>query len=325
MLTAFVTGGSGFLGTNLVQLLAARGWRVIVFDRKPPDLGPDQPAEVQTILGDIINREACWRAMPPAVDAVFHLAGDTSHWKLADAQQTRVNVLGTRSVVAAALSRSARRLVHTSSIAAYGFHPDTIDEHCQSRAMEAPINYFQSKHQAELEVRRGIAQGLDAVLLNPANIIGPHDHGGWSRLFKLIQQGRLPGVPPGRGSFCHVGEVAQAHLAAFERGRCGHNYLLGGADASFVELVGEIGRLLGRPVPERPTPALALKAWGRLSLWGSYFTRREPELTPEKALLVCSRLVCSSSKAASELGYGQVPLLAMLKDCHRWMTQAGLL
>jgi len=322
--TAFVTGGAGFLGLNLAEQLLSAGWEPVIFDSAAPDAQMEKRG-VSLVKGDITDPASCERSLPARVDAVFHLAGDTSHWKPGDARQTKVNVEGTRNVVSAALRSGARRFVHTSSIAAYGFQPSRITEETRSTALDSTINYFRSKRLAELEVMRGTEQGLDAVILNPANILGPHDRSGWSRFFRLIDQGRLPGVPPGRASFCHAREVAAAHIAAWERGRSGHHYLLGGADATFLEMVQLIGKLLGRPAPSRTTPAFLSKLAGRLSLWRSYLTRQEPDLTPEKATLLSSELLCSSEKAERELGYQSVPLETMLEDCHRWLLAQGLL
>jgi len=323
--TAFVTGGAGFLGLNLVEQLLAAEWEVVVFDTATPDAAQMAKRGVSFVKGDITDPAACERALPPGADAVFHVAGDTSHWKRGDGRQTRVNVEGTRNVVSAALRGGVQRLVHTSSIAAYGFQPGRISEEMSSTALDSPINYFRTKRLAELEVQRGRERGLDAVILNPSNILGPHDRSGWSRFFTLIDQGRLPGVPTGRASFCHAREVAAAHLSAWERGRSGHHYLLGGADATFLEVVQRIGELLGRPTPSRATPALLSKLAGRLSLWGSTLTRREPDITPEKATLLSSDLLCSSAKAERELGYLSVPLQDMLEECHRWLLAQGLL
>ncbi len=325
MKTAFVTGGAGFLGVNLVEQLVSGGWEVIVFDAAAANAGWMEERGVSLVRGDITDRASCERALPSGVDAVFHLAGNTSHWKLGDERQTKVNVDGTRNVVEAALQGRALRLLHTSSIAAYGFQPSRIHEEMRSTALGSSINYFRTKRLAEIEVERGIEQGLDAVILNPSNIVGAHDPSGWSRFFRLIEEQRLPGVPSGRSSFCHARAVAAAHIAAFERGRSGHHYLLGGADATFLELVQRIGKLLGRRTPSRATPALLSKLAGRLSLWGSYLTRREPDLTPEKATLLSSELICSSEKAERELGYRSAPLQTMLEDCHRWMLDEGLL
>jgi len=325
MKLALVTGGAGFLGMNLVEQLLEAQWNVRVLDRDLPGTVPFEVSGVEWLQGDIADPAAMEQALPERVDAVFHVAGDTTHWRLGDARQTRVNVEGTRVVAAAALKRKARRFIHTSSIAAYGFHPGRITEEAPSRALESRINYFRTKRLAELEVHRGIEQGLDAVILNPANIIGAYDRSGWSRLFPMVEQGRLPGAPPALVSFCHAREVARAHVSAQEKGRTGHHYLLGGADATFFEFAREIGRILGRKVPRKPTPAWVLRLYGRLSYWGSCLTRREPDLTPEKADLVTNDLVCSSEKAEKELDYHPASLTAMLEDCHLWLVKEGLL
>jgi len=322
MKTAFVTGGAGFLGRNLVEELLESNFDVVVFDRDSPDVILGERG-VSFVQGDLTDASACERAMPHGVDAVFHVAGDTTHWRLGDSLQTKVNVDGTRAVAAAAIHRGAGRFILTSSIAAFGFQPERITEETTSSALDSSINYFRSKRLAEIEVLEAVGRGLDAVILNPANIIGRYDASGWSRFFRLIDEGRLPGVPPGSGSFCHAREVARAHVAAFERGRSGHHYLLGGVDATFLEVVQRIGALLDRPTPKRPIPAFVSKAAGRLALWGSYLTRREPDLTPEKAALLSSDLLCSSDKAEKELAYRPVALDVMLEECHRWLREEG--
>jgi len=325
MASAFVTGGAGFVGMNLIECLLSKKWKVTIMDLSSSNARYFEDVGVQLVIGDITDPVSCENALPEHTDAVFHVAGNTSHWKLGDQLQTKVNVDGTRNMVKAALKKNAGRFIYTSTISTYGFQPERITEDTKSSADNYWINYFRTKRLAELEVHDGIKRGLDAVILNPSNIIGPHDVAGWSRLFYLINDNSLPGIPPGSGSFCHSKEVASAHIAAYENGRCGHNYLLGGADATFQVLVEEIGKLLGKKVPARPTPAFILKIIGRLSQWGSYVTQKEPDLTPEKALLVSSDLVCSSKKAQDELGYTPRTLLSMLKDCYQWLINEKLI
>ena len=322
---AIVAGGNGFLGLNLISELSSSGWHTTVFDMSLSHLEKLNPDRTTLILGDITDPESCERAMPEGVDAVFHLAGNTSHWKLGDDRQTKVNINGTRNMVKAALKRKAKRFVYTSSIAAYGFQPGLITEETTSNADNYWINYFRTKRQAEIEVHRGIESGLDAVMLNPSNIVGPYDHYGWSRMFRLVNEDKLPGAPPGKASFCHVKEVAKAHISAHERGTTGHNYLLGGSDATWLEFMNEIAVLLGKKTHKKPIPAFVLKTIGQLSLYVSYITKKEPDVTPEKAKLVCSDLICSTEKAVKELDYKVVHLNDMLKDCHQWMISERML
>ncbi len=319
MKTAFVTGGAGFLGINLIHRLLANNWHVVSMDLSSSNTTVLEESGVQCVVGDITDPACCENLIPVNAHAVFHVAGNTSHWKLGDELQTRVNVDGTRNMVIASLKKNVKRFIYTSSIAAYGFQSNQITEDSVSTSENHWINYFRTKLLAEQEIHKGISKGLDAVILNPSNIIGPYDFSGWSRLFHLINESRLPGVPPGRASFCHARDVADAHISAFENGRCGHNYLLGGVDASFHELVREIGKLLMKKVPARPTPGFILKTIGRASYGLSIVSRKEPDLTPEKAKLVCSELVCSSQKAINELGYQPHSLSSMLKDCHQWL------
>ena len=323
--TAFVTGANGFVGLNLVQELLAQGWRVIALHRAGSDIKYLQRMRAERAVGDVTHRASLMRALPEAVDAVFHVAGDTGLWARNNAQQDRVNIEGTRHMVAAALEKRARRFVHTSTISAYGLQRGRIDERSEQLGRVSPVNYQRSKFLAEEEVRAGIARGLDAVILNPGAIMGAYDTHNYARVTMLVVAGKLPGIPPGSLPFCHVREVAKAHVAAFERGRKGENYLLGGTDARFLELVREIGAATGRSVPQRPTPAWVLRTLGLLGGAASHLTGRQPTLTPEASRMVTRNVSCDSSKAMRELGFRAVPLREMVGDCVAWLDAEGLL
>jgi len=157
-------------------------------------------------------------------------------------------------------------------------------------------------------------------------LVGPWDRNNWSQMLTMVWQGTLPGIPPGFGSFCHISEVAKAHWQAALVGEKGHNYILSGADASFVELIQEIGRLLGKKVPSKPIPHWVLVVVGRLSVWLSAFTGKEPEMTPEKVLIVSEVLKVTSKKAQKALGYRtDASLHQMLDDCFQWMIKEKLI
>jgi dihydroflavonol-4-reductase len=263
--------------------------------------------------------------MPQDVDAVFHVAGDTSLWSQRDAEQDRVNIDGTRNVVGAALEKRARRFVHTSSISAYGLQRGRIDERAAQLGGVSPVNYQRSKYLAEEAVRAGLARGLHAVILNPAGILGRYDTRNYARLVTMVAAGTLPGVPPGSLSFCHAREVARAHIAATTRGRTGENYLLGGTDASLLELVREIGTALGKPLPRRATPAWVLRAMGAIGDLRGRLTGVQPTVTFEAAHMATRDVSCDCAKATRELGYRAVPLGEMVRDSVAWLAAEGLL
>lgn len=323
--TAFVTGATGFVGLNLVEQLLARGWRVIALHRAGADLKYLARMPAERAVGDITDAPSLLRALPEGVDAVFHVAGDINLWSRRNALQDRINIEGTRNMVAATLERRARRFVHTSSVSAYALQRGRLDERTPMLGKYSWVNYNRSKHLAEEEVRAGIARGLDAVILNPGAILGPYDTRGYARIVKMIAAGTLPGVPPGAMPFCDVREVARAHIAAFERGGKGENYLLGGTDATFVELFREIGAVLGRPVPSRATPAWVLRLLGAAGALRGALTGVEPRLTPEMARQATRELTCDCSKAMAALGYRTVPLRDMVRDSVAWLAAEGLL
>ncbi len=325
MPVAFVTGATGFLGQHIVEQLQEKGWTVTALVR--PGISADHLKRpgIQTVTGDILDRESLRKGMPENPDAVFHVAASTAQWRPMNQLQHDVNVTGTRNMVETALEKSCGRFIHTSSIAVYGVHHGQISEDTPSNAVKRGSGYMKTKYLAEQEVEAGIRKGLDAVFINPPHIMGRYDRRNWASLIRLIAENKLPGIPPGKGSFSHAPAVARAHLNAVEKGQTGERYLLGGTEATFLELIREAGRLLNVPVGNRTTPAWILRMVGRLSDWTSRLTRKEPELTPEKVQLVTENLTCSGEKAQRELDFQPVPVTVMLEDTINWMRLEGLL
>jgi dihydroflavonol-4-reductase len=322
--TAFVTGGSGFVGLNIVALLKELGWRVVAIHRAKSNTVYLERLGAELRECGLDDPRALAAAMPPDIDSVFHVAGDVSWWRGNDARLERTNVVGTRNVVEAALSVRAKRFVHTSSVAAFGIGHPVIVETTPSNAADSPFAYIRTKWLGEQEVRKGMARGLDAVILNPGNIMGPYDTTSWARMFKVLKQRKLPGVPPGSGSYTHAREVAKAHVEAAARGRTGEQWLLGGTDATYAELVAIMAELLGVPAP-KPLPAFVLKTLGQINDLISLVTRKEPDITVGTATLVCSRWRIDSSKAERELGYRPVALRTMVEDSFKWLKAEGRL
>ena len=204
--TGFITGATGFLGLNVVDALLAQGWRVVALHRSHSNVSRLRERNVSLAEGALDDRASLERAIPGGCDAVFHLAGNVSMWSGHDAQQTRDNVDGTRNVAAAALAKGARRFVHTSTVAVWGRQARVpFDETAPKNGATSIMNYARSKLRGEDEVKAAVAAGLDAVILNPCHIVGRYDVNGWSKMISLVAGGKLPGVPPGRGSFCDAG------------------------------------------------------------------------------------------------------------------------
>jgi nucleoside-diphosphate-sugar epimerase len=323
--TAFVTGATGFLGQNLAERLVAAGWAVTAFHRPGAALGVLPSLPISLASGELLETRALVATMPKGVDAVFHLAGDTSMWRGQRVRQARVNVEGTRNALAAAFGAGALRFVHVSTWATYDLSRGEVDETTPQIGGRSTIGYVKTKYLGELLVRAAGERGLDAVIVNPAHIVGRYDRHNWARLIVMAATGRLPGVPPGSGSFAHGAAVADALIGAAERGRRGENYLIGGADAGFLDLVGEVGRLVGRRVPRRTTPAPLLRLAGWFGGLQGALTGREPAVTPEGVAMALTHARIVSTKAERELGYRPAPLSVMVEDSVRWLKAEGLI
>lgn len=324
--TAYVTGSNGFLGVNIVQQLLKDGWQVYALRRKTSNTRDLDRLPVTQVEGDVLDKASLERTMPEKVDAVFHVAADTGMWSQLAERQNRINIEGTRNVVAVALAKKAKRLVHTSSIGSFGpIFDQVVTEDTPSRALQGNINYYRSKYLAEQEVFKGIEQGLDAVIMNPAQIVGPHDYNYNPLIFHTIKQGKMLGVPVGVTVAGHVRDYARAHVVAVDKGRKGERYLLGGVSASFGDIFETVGNIVGKPPKWRfPLPPALLSGLASVMDKVSQFTRKEPLLTPEKVLLLNNTVRISSEKAARELGFSTCSLHEMFNDCYTWMQREGL-
>ena len=305
--TAFVTGASGFIGTNLVKQLGEAGWSVIAMHRETSDLTYLRQFPATRVVGDIGDREFLEGAIPEGVDAVFHLAGNVSFDSAGDEAQTHANVAGTRAVVEVANAKNVGRFVHTSTGAVFGLHDGVpIDETAPSNADEIPVNYCRSKKAAEDIVLEAAAADLDAVCVNPGNVVGPYDRVLWGPFVQAIASGAMTTVGTGGGAFCHIDETAKAHITAYERGRRGERYILAGANEKFATAARIVAEIVGVPAPVETG-------------------ERNPDASDEIHFVTNRTQIMLCDKAVRELGFKPVPLRTMFEDLCAWMREEGLL
>jgi nucleoside-diphosphate-sugar epimerase len=323
--TGFVTGGTGFVGTNLVNELVSQGWDVTCLHRASSDLKYLRRHPVKLKVGDLNDAASLELAMPEGVDAVFHVAADTSSWSAHDATQTATNVMGTRNVVNAARKRGAKRFVFTSTASAYARQDGPLSEQSQSTAMNSWINYERSKWLSEEEVRQGVRDGLSAVIINPCAVFGPYDTSVWGSVFSVIKAGKLALIPPGSVPINHVAEVVRAHIAAVERGRTGENYILNGEHVSFATIFREMARVMGVELKAPVVPGFVFKGMARVAALVATIRGTDPDMTPEMADILCRDNRVETDKAERELGYRRVPLKQCVEDSYAWLKGEGLL
>ena len=318
MKTACLTGATGCVGRNLVDELLKDGWDVIVLHRKSSDLSRLAGCAVRFQEVDLHDPESVKASIPPGTDAVFHVAGNTSYWAAEAEQQWKDNVLATRNIVSAALDRKAGRLIFTSTGATLPFQH--FDAEHSSRIKNG---YIRTKRLAELEVYRGIVRGLDAVILQPIIVIGAYDRNNYAEIFLNMKNSPIRACFPGRISFCHAADVARAHIQAYEKGRRGEHYVLGGTFTTWFQAFrGICGRLgVGDPIV---VPKSILMIVSYFMVFGAMLTRKKPLLTPDVIRLLEDASDVSDFdqwKAREELGYRSRPLDVMIEDCYNWLVK----
>ena len=303
-----VTGATGFVGATLTRALVEDGAPVRILRRPSSslDLLGDAADAVEHVEGDV-TEWASARAAAEGVAQVYHAAAFVGFGGKKDrGALIAVNVEGTANVVDAARQAGAGRLVHVSSIAALGRLPvprGTLDETAEWRASPANTRYAESKHLAELEVQRGVAEGLDAVIVNPAVIFGPGRPGdNTMRVVERVRDGRVPAIPAGGTCVVDVADVAEGMRRAMAQGQTGERYILGGENLAWATIFQTLADALGVDPPTRRLgPGLAYALGAANELVGA-FARRRPVITRETARTVSGFYRYSNRKAAETLG-----------------------
>jgi dihydroflavonol-4-reductase len=322
-----ITGGNGFIGSNLAHLMMSRGHEVRVLIRESSDVSNLQGFDVARCIADVRNKEELQAALKGA-EIVFHTAAIVSFWKPLRQLQHEVNVIGTRNVVQACLTAGVRRLVHTSSIAALGYPADGTagSETTEFNWQSYENGYKNSKHFAELEILRGIELGLDAVMVNPSVVIGPGDvHFNGGGFIRSVAKGFVPFYIRGGTNIAFVDDVAKGQAAAAEKGRAGNRYILGGENLTHRKVLQTIAEIVGVQSPRLPIPVPLVKAAAKVFDAAGIITGKEPMITSELISGAGKHIWYSSAKAERELGYSITPFREAVERTYRWYREQHLL
>jgi dihydroflavonol-4-reductase len=321
-----VTGAAGHVGANLVLALLAQGRAVRVLAHK--DRRAFQGLEVEVVPGDIRDLDSLLEALKDA-EVVYHLAAYISlsrdEWALLEA----INVGGTRNVVEACLRRGVRRLVHFSTIhtIAQPTADVSVDE---SNSLVESRNYppyDRSKAAAEREVRRGIEQGLGAVIVSPTGIIGPNDYkpSHFGEALLRLANGRLPSLVSGGFDWVDVRDVVWGAMRAEEKAPVGAKYILSGHWVSMLELAKMVEQLTGVPAPGFVCPMWLARVGAPFVSSFDRLSGRRPLYTSVSLQALRDNRKISHHKATEELGYQPRPFKETLIDTLRWFEENGQL
>jgi dihydroflavonol-4-reductase len=319
-----VTGATGFIGGNVARALCQRGVAVRVFardGRRPPALAG---FDYETAGGDLADDGAVARAVG-GCRFVIHAAAAIAFWCRdghAFEAVRRVNVGGTRAVLAAAAAAGVERVVHVSTVDAIGLPPPgrVADETTDWPPGRIDTVYAITKREAE---EAALSAAVDTVVVNPGFVIGPYDPKPSSgRLLRELLRAPVVFYPTrGGNNVVAVRDVVAGTLAALEQGRRGERYILGGENLTYRSLFERALRIIGRRPPLLPLPRAAAVLAGRALELTSRATGREPKLTVSLARLAFADHYYDSSKAVRELGLPHSPIDAAIAEALAWLRE----
>ncbi len=320
-----VTGASGHIGANLVRELLANGrsLRCLVHEhtRGLDGLGVPQ------VPGDLLDVDSLCRAFEGA-EIVYHLAARISLSRKDFRETEAVNVVGTRNVVEACLRTGVRRLVHFGSIHSLEQQPfdEPMDEDRPLALSSAAAAYDRSKALGILEIRKGLERGLDAVMVLPTGVLGPHDFepSYFGQVIVRLATGKLPALVAGGFDWVDVRDVVAGTLAAAEKAPSGRMYLLSGSWESVTEIARMVSEIAGGAVPPRVPMWLASSAAPLLETWAR-FTGTTPLYTRMSLATLRSNRHVSHERAARELGFRPRSFQETLRDTVAWFRDNGRL
>jgi dihydroflavonol-4-reductase len=325
---AMVTGATGFVGAAVARALLREQWQVRILARRGSDRRNLKNLDVEVAEGDLGDLGSLERAAQ-GCDGLFHVAADYRLGARDPTELYRVNVEGTRNVLNAGVRSGVRRIVYTSSVATIGIPADGTpgDERTASSLANMIGHYKRSKYLAEEVVRDAAQGGVSVVIVSPSTPVGPGDvkPTPTGQLVLDAAAGRMPAYVDTGLNIVHVDDVAAGHLLAYEHGKPGERYILGGEDMGLREILEVIARLEGRNPPRVRLPYGLVLPIAYVAEGFAKLTGRSGRITLEGVRMSRKKMFFSSAKAARELGYRWRPPVQAFEDAIRWFRDNGLL
>ncbi len=322
---ALVTGATGCVGANVVAALLERGYAVRALRRATSTTDALDGLDPEPAIGDVLDPPSLVAAMRGCA-LVFHVAAVSDYWRTSAERIYQVNVEGTRNVLAAAEETGVERVVYTSSVGALGIpQPGRLLD--ESATFNLPPNRFiygHSKHLAEQVVQQAIARGLDAVIVNPAGVMGARDvHWIGGSILRAVERGLAWFAPPGGLNWVDAEIAGLGHVLAAERGRTGERYILGGENISHRAALEIIAEVVGGRRPLATVPRSLMNLVAMLTDGSNALRSGVPLFSGEQARLSAANIYCDCRKARQELGLPMIPFRTIVERAYDWYKMHG--
>ncbi|MEX0812360.1 MAG: SDR family NAD(P)-dependent oxidoreductase [Chitinophagales bacterium] len=320
-----VTGASGFVGSYLCRYLLKEGFEVRALKRKTSDLSllGESQNEIEWVEGDILEVDSLAEAMD-GIEKVYHSAAVVSYSKQKEKALFKVNVEGTANVVNTALEKNVKKLLHVSSVAAIGKAKSdellTEEQQWEEDGTNSPYGF--SKYLAEMEVWRGMAEGLSAVIINPSFVLGA---GKWSdssvKIFQRVYEG-LSFYPKGSNGYVDVRDVAKVAIELMESNINRQRFIVNTDNLSYRSVFSQIALAMGKKPPTIPLngPMIYL-GWG-LDRIKSLFTGSEPVINRATIKLTQRNYGYSNEKLKDAINYEFGLMEKVIQETSQKMLEA---
>jgi len=331
-MNCFVTGASGFIGSNLVHELVARGHRVKALLRPGTDVRGLAGAEFRRVTGDMGDPKLLQREME-GCEWCFHVAASYHLWLRNYRPMYAANVEGTRNVIEAAGKAGCYRIVHTSTVGCIGLPREENGRLVPATEVEAVSeeqlnsHYKRSKWQAECLAVKFARKGLPVIIVNPSAPVGPRDvkPTPTGRIIVDFLNRRLPAYIDTGLNWVHVRDVAVGHILAAEAGQIGERYILGNTEGNWTlqEALTMLEKITGIRAPKIKIPRFLALAAAHLNEKIAWVTGIPPKAPLAGVRMAKCKMFFNPAKAIRELDLPQTPPQQAFADAVEWFRANG--
>ena len=323
-----ITGASGFVGAAVLRELLKKGHKVKALVRKSSVLDNLKNLDVEIVQGDLKDRDSLKRCIKDC-KYLFHVAADYRLWVPRPQEIYQNNVVGTENLMEEALNSEIEKIVYTSSVAVLGkpINGDIANENTPVNVSQMIGHYKKSKFLAEEKVKELYkTRKLPVVIVNPAAPVGPRDIKP-TPTGKMVLDAAMKKIPAYLDTglnIVHVDDVAKGHMQAFNKGKLGERYILGGENLTLKEMLEIISILCGNKPPKIRLPRKPLYPIGYVfEIFARLFNIKNPMLTVDMIRMAEKKMFFSSEKAKKELNYKYKSAKNALKDAIQWFIDNG--
>jgi len=318
-----ITGATGFVGSAVLRELLKKEHQIKALVRQSSVLDNLKNLDVEIVYGDLKDKDSLKRCLKDCKH-LFHVAADYRLWVPKAKEIYENNVNGTENLMVEALNLGIEKIVYTSSVAVLGksIEGDIADEKTPVNIDQMIGHYKKSKYLAEEKVKELYkTKRLPVVIVNPAAPVGPRDikPTPTGKMILDAATGKIPAYLDTGLNIVHVDDVAKGHIQAFNKGKLGERYILGGENLTFKEILEMISNLCGHNPPKIQLPKKPLYPIGYLfEIFARLFNLKNPMLTVDMIRMAEKKMFFSSEKAKKELNYRYKSAKIALKDAIQW-------